>query len=92
MNDIILEDNDLKIENGDFVVAESKAQHIEHIMMVQKGQLYQYPLLGVGIRSKIKGDAEGIKREILKQLKSDNIEIDKIDIIFEQDELKITII
>lgn len=92
MTDIILEDNDLKAKDGDFVVDESKAQHIEHIMMVQKGQFYQYPLLGVGIKSKIKGDAEGIKREILKQLKSDSIEIDKIDIKFEQEELKITII
>lgn len=92
MTDIITEDNDLKIANGDFVVEESKAQHIEHILMVHKGQFYQYPLLGVGIKSKIKGDGEDIKGEIIKQLKSDNIEIDKISIEFEQEELKITIL
>lgn len=47
--DIILEDGDLLIRGGDFVVDEAPEQHIEHILLARKGQYRQWPLVGVGI-------------------------------------------
>jgi hypothetical protein len=47
--DILLDDNDLLIANGDWVIDESTEQHIELLLNSEKGNWLQYPFFGVGI-------------------------------------------
>lgn len=70
--DIIFED-DIAIRNGDFKVAVSDDQHIEHILIFNTGQVYQSPTIGVGIRSNLRGSetAESTKQRISRNLKED---------------------
>jgi hypothetical protein len=47
--DILLDDNnDLRIENGDFVVGDSTKQHQKLLLMLSKGDTRQFALDGVG--------------------------------------------
>lgn len=70
--DILLKDDDLWIRNGDFVVDESDLQHIYLIIRLHKGNIKQYPLIGVGEERLINGVVDGVLRaEIEKQLLSD---------------------
>lgn len=49
MTDIILNElEDLKIQNGDFVIAESTAQHQRQLLLSNKGDYKQNPTIGVG--------------------------------------------
>ncbi len=47
---------DLAISGGDFVLAESTEQHLQLLLLLDKGELKQHPLLGVGIRGFILDD------------------------------------
>jgi hypothetical protein len=75
--DIILEDNDLKIINGDFIIDNSDEQNIENILVSFKGDWKQWPLIGVGIIKYIHSPQtysikRTIEKEIMLQLKYDN--------------------
>ncbi|MTI33157.1 oxidase [Xanthovirga aplysinae] len=50
IKDILLEPNyDLKIENRDFAFGPSDQQHIELLMVANKGNFLEYPTAGMGI-------------------------------------------
>ena len=46
--DIFLTNDDITINNGDFVIRASDQQHIENILKASPGNYYQYPLIGLG--------------------------------------------
>lgn len=73
VNDIILEEKDLKVSNGDFVIEQSDPQHIELIIDSWFGGWKQFPLCGVGIDNFIKsaGQSLALKRAISVQLEAD---------------------
>lgn len=77
--DILLHDDDLRIENGDFVIDESDTQHVQHIINAEKGHYKQFPLLGVGVRRYLNAPLNGsLRREIQLQLQADGYDADKI--------------
>jgi hypothetical protein len=78
--DIKLTENDLEIQNGDFVISKSDQQHIEDIVDAFQGYYKEFPLLGVGIRQFI--NASGVQAElqtnIQLQLESDGYSVNDI--------------
>lgn len=81
MKDILLEDNDLIIEDGDFKVADATRQNQQLIIVSHKGEWKQHPLTGVGISDWLKGEKNGgLKAEIKQQFKADGMKVHKIDL------------
>lgn len=79
MNDFLLEENDLKIANGDFLIGNSNQQHQHNLLMVEKGGYKQYPTVGVGLFSYLKDDNESeLLREVRIQLSKDGMTINKL--------------
>lgn len=80
--DYLLDDDfDLRIENGDFVVGESTAQHQKLLLMYNKGELRQYPRTGVGVISFINDDNLGdLYQEVIKHFKADDMDVQKLEI------------
>lgn len=80
VNDILFENDDLVIINGDLLVGESDQMHIEHIVRAEKGHFRQFPLLGVGIRKELSGDINPheLKQDIKTQLIGDNYSVKQI--------------
>jgi hypothetical protein len=81
--DIITDENgDLIILNGDFKVNESDSQHVEHIVIADKGQFRQFPLIGVGIKKTINGSVnpQRVKQQIKLQLESDGFNVRQIEV------------
>lgn len=86
--DIDLEDDlDLKIVNGDFIVANSDQNHIINICKANIGAFKQFPLLGVGIDNYIGsvGQKQILKRAISVQLESDGFKVNRIETRNEDD-------
>lgn len=84
MQDILLDaDFELLIERGDFVVGESKEQHIALILDSMPGAWKQSPLLGVGIRKNLSMPYNRqplLRGTIIKHLEYDDIKVDKIEL------------
>jgi len=87
--DIIYDDNDIQFENGDFKFAEAEDSrsginyHAIDIILTQKGQFYQSPLVGVGISTAINSKRNPVlKAEINKQLRDDKFQIHGLSVIF----------
>lgn len=81
--DILVEDNnDLLIENGDFVVGDSDIQHIDHIITAQPGEYKETPQLGFGVINYLKSNATKtkFKRDLRVQLNFDGYENPNIDL------------
>lgn len=80
MTDILIDDNnDLAIENGDFVLGYSDNQHQKLIIQANKGDLKEYPELGVGIENLLSSDNyTGILIEIKKNLSYDGMKINNV--------------
>ena len=77
--DFQLENNDLKIKDGDFRFFESDDQHIQHILESVPGDFKQFELLGVGIRLELNGLMDGeVKRRIQLHLESDDYLLEKL--------------
>ena len=79
--DILVDENyDLRIENGDFVTGPSDQQHVQHILVADKGHYRQWPLLGFGILrySKASIDPQAVKKQIDLQLRQDNYRVRQI--------------
>lgn len=75
------DDFDLKIENGDFVVGESTQQHQQLLLLLEKGELRQYPKTGVGLKTFLNDDNIGdLNQEIQKQFEADGMTISKLKI------------
>lgn len=78
----IIFDGDLVIENGDFLVAESDGQHIEHILRADRGQFRQSPLVGVGLQKQDNAspNRQKLKQEIKLQLRADGFTVKKLEL------------
>lgn len=70
------------IANGDFLIADSDLTHIEDILQLGKGQLYEYPALGYDVNKKINGSLNVVeeKRKIRDELTRDNFQISRLTI------------
>jgi len=79
------DDNTLLIQNGDFVIQNSELTQAKRIIYMHKGELRQYPLLGVGIESFI---GSSIYPTILYNLVDS--ELTKDDLVADEKELTIT--
>lgn len=77
MTDLIIGDEGFEFEGGDFKVAESSEQDIERILNISKGDIPRFPLLGVGMVRMVNApiDIISLKKEIRKELESDNFKV-----------------
>ena len=75
VKDILLEDNDLVIENGDFKIGESDQQSIELIIDSYLGHWKESPLCGVGVDLFLNSSGQqlALKRAISVQLEADGM-------------------
>jgi hypothetical protein len=82
MNDFQLDNNqDLKIENGDFVLADSTDQNVELLFRITPGELKEHLETGVAIDRSINGNIDRfLDRTIRVQMEADGYEIDKLEI------------
>lgn len=72
---------DLRIENGDFVVGESTAQHQQILLLENKGENRQFPRTNVGIVNYINDDNLGdMYQETIKQFKGDGMDVQRLEI------------
>jgi len=82
--DILLNDlGDLRIENGDFVVGESDAQHVDLLLNSTKGSFLQNPEIGVGLINFLKKQNTSLadmRRSIELNLKADGYKVNKLTI------------
>ena len=82
--DIELINMDLHINNGDFVATESDGTHIEHILLLGKGNLKHSPITGVGLSRYLNSpdtvsNLATFKRKLIAQLEYDgftNVTVD----------------
>ena len=67
--------NDLKIQGGDLVVADSNEQHISDLLIAERGHYKQAPRTGAGIKQLLNGSLTAVeKRKLRLQLKADGYE------------------
>lgn len=94
MTDILLNtDNDLQFSNGDFITGYSDDQHIQNHLEAEVGNFYQYPFIGVGIRSALNAPVNraDLQTTIRKNLVEDNFNVREINISGDFDNLIIDI-
>lgn len=79
--DILLDDNmDVKSKNGDFVIEDSTLQNQQLLLVSEKGEWKENPVVGIGIRSWLLDDAtvHELHQEIQKQFSLDGMRVNKI--------------
>ena len=75
---------DILIQNGDLVVGASDDQNIYDIIFSDLGQFQQYPNIGCGITNYINGsNLYKLQLLIKAQLKSDNFNVNSINISYD---------
>lgn len=82
-NDLVLDlNNDLIIEDGDFFIGQSDDQNIEAILLAEKGQFYESPLLGYGITRRLFGPFDTLteRKAIREALRRDNYNVKVLNI------------
>lgn len=73
--------NDLKIENGHMKLGETLPQNEFLLLVMNKGELKEDPLVGVGISDMLNdNDIIGWKRKIRDGLKADGLTVEQISI------------
>lgn len=73
--------NDIKIENGHIAIGETLPQNEFLLLVMNKGELKEDPLVGVGISDMINdNDILGWKRKIRDGLKADGMKVEQISI------------
>lgn len=73
--------NDLKIENGHIAIGETLPQNEYLLLVLNKGELKEDPLVGVGISDMLNdNDIIGWKRKIRDGLKADGMKVEQISI------------
>jgi hypothetical protein len=72
---------DLEIIGGDFNLKESDQTHIEHLLISNKGNWFESPLIGVGLIDELKGSKtnQELKQDIRRQLTLDNFSVKRVD-------------
>ncbi|MDP1812330.1 MAG: hypothetical protein Q8K66_13090 [Sediminibacterium sp.] len=90
--DIIIDaNNEPLIVNGDFVVGVSDGQHLQMLLQLQKGELKQYPDVGVGMTKYINGNVDGrLRKEIKEQLEMDGYDSRGLKINGDQIEINVS--
>lgn len=84
VKDFILNTGDLEIKDGDFLVDYADEQHIESILVANKGDFKQHPLTGVGIKDYLNAPLSrttltSLEKQIRLQLKADGFEVEKAE-------------
>ena len=76
-NDILLTDEfDLFFEDGDFVIGESTEQHQALLLLIDKGELREFPQRGVGLRTWINDDNDGdLNAAIKREFEADGMKV-----------------
>jgi len=76
------DDNELLIQNGDFVIFDNTLGQAKQIILVSAGEYRQHPTLGVGINNYIGSSVNKVTLyNIIKtQLNEDSIVLDDINI------------
>lgn len=80
---IIADDGGFKASNGDFFVAPSDTQHIQHIVFSNPGDWKQSPIVGFGVVKQLNspvnlGGINRIKSGITLQLTMDGYKVMKV--------------
>lgn len=81
--DILLsDDNDLQIQNGDFLIGLSDVQHVDHIVTAQLGEYKEFPNVGFGVQTYLKTKTREVrfKRDLRVQLNYDGYDNPEIDL------------
>lgn len=94
MRDLLLDENgDLAIENGDFVIGVSDQQHVEAVLLSNKGEYKEFPLVGFGAIRYVKSNISDIefKRDLKIQLEYIGYKNPAIDLSNGLEALKIEI-
>ena len=81
MTDILLDNNDdLVIQNGDFVIEDSKWQEVGIIIRLNQGELKSDPVLGPSLIKKMKSNNSNLEIEeaLRLHLKRDNKNYDEL--------------
>jgi len=66
--DILLsEDFDLQEQGGEWIEGESDEQHVELLVLFQKGELKEFPFVGFGAQTRLKGVLK--KQKFIRDLK-----------------------
>ncbi|ALU74272.1 MULTISPECIES: hypothetical protein [Tenacibaculum] len=92
--DLLLDENgDLAIENGDFVIGKSDQQNVEIVLLSNKGEFKEFPLVGFGAINYIKTNVSEIefKRNLKMQLEYVGYKNPTIDLTGGFENLKIKI-
>lgn len=77
---LIDEDGDLLFKDGDLVIGESTRQHQKLLLLIEKGELRQFPTHCVGVRTWINDDVNfaDLKLEIKREFERDGMTVSKI--------------
>jgi hypothetical protein len=76
--DLVFDSNDdLSIVDGDWEIGQSDDQNIQAILQAEKGQFYQYPLLGYGVSGRLYGPfrKNDERKAIREALQRDNYNV-----------------
>ena len=81
--DIVLNDNnDLLINNGDFVVSESTYQHQKHLLLAEKGDYKQFPTAGVASKKYLERESpDEYARAIRQEFVADGMNVTTLTIL-----------
>jgi hypothetical protein len=82
MKDILLENDKLKIANGDFVIGESDMQNLQLLIRLSQGAIKQHPLVGFGEERLLNGVLDGrARRDIQVAVAADGYKINTFEIL-----------
>lgn len=75
----LLTDTDLILKDNDLVIGYSDLQHQEHLLLAQKGDLKEFPTLGVGVEHYL-NDSEIalLLAEVKTQFTADGMVVNKV--------------
>lgn len=89
MKDVLLEDDDLKIVNGDFFVGKSQNQSVELLLKSMQGEWKEHPEAGCGLYKAQNGVIDRFfQRNIRVQLEADGFFVETLNINKKGIELK----
>lgn len=72
--DFLLDENgDVRIENGDFVIGDAEAQHVDDLIYSFKGDWKEHPLLGAEAQRQLKqgNSLTKLKKAVKTELEND---------------------
>ncbi|HRF82633.1 MAG TPA: hypothetical protein PL070_21410 [Flavobacteriales bacterium] len=81
------QDDDLYIEDGDLAFGESTLQHQRDLLLIQPGELRQFPLIGAGIHRELLNSAgpDELRVVIQREMERDGMVVDRLSITRDYD-------